>query len=496
MWNDLSRRLLSGALLLAVGFGTSAASAAGLYFSDRGVRPVGRAGAFVAGADDLGSIWYNPAGLAFAGKAVLVDASWLRFRSTFQRRSLVRDPSTGEEVIQGTNYFPEVEGTSPVLPLPTLAVSNNFDSKEWNFALGVFAPYSALTSYPEGDIAFRGQNVPPPQRYSLITLDGSALAVIGVYASYKPSEKFALGGGLQMMTGTFASRLAFNACPPKNLICVEEDPAYDAYTQLTVGPIFAPSANAGFIGIVHDSPGAEVRIGGSAQLPFWVNAAAKTQIRLPTAPVFRGASVEGDEARVRFRLPFIARLGLETRLGEKKQTRLELAVFYEAWSMHDRISISPAGDGIKLRGVTGFPDPYLVGELNQARGFRDTFSIHAGMEHRFEAGGYPLDVRLGTSYERSAVPPEYLSVLTVDLDKVQIAAGGSLYVSEKKNLRLDAVIGYTFGFTTDVDPRAAKITKVKVVRANDPKEEDVTKVNGGRYSGGAMLLGVGLNWKY
>lgn len=43
------------------------AHAAGLYFSDRGVRSVGRGGAFVAGADDLGVVWSNPAGLADAG---------------------------------------------------------------------------------------------------------------------------------------------------------------------------------------------------------------------------------------------------------------------------------------------------------------------------------------------------------------------------------------------------------------------------------------------
>ena len=498
----LARGAVAAGLFLAVAVQTSAASAAGLYFSDRGVRPVGRGGAFVAGADDLGSIWYNPAGLAFTGNAVLADASWLRFRSTYQRRSLVRDPATGDTVIQGDNYFPEVEGTTPVLPLPTLAISNNFDNEKFNLAFGVYAPYSALTSYPEGDVAFKGRNVPPPQRYSLITLDGSALAVIGLYGSYKPSPRFALGGGLQMLTGTFASRLAFNACPPKNFLCAEEDPQYDAYTQLSVGPIFAPSATIGFIGIAHDAPGAEVRIGGSFQLPYWVNSPATTKIRLPTAPIFRnngdpnGPRVEGDEARVSFRLPAIARLGIETRLGEKKQTRLELAVFYEAWSMHDRISISPAGDGIRLRGITGFPDPYEVGELQQARGFRDTFSIHAGLEHGFEAGGYPMALRLGTSYERSAVPPEYLSVLTVDLDKLQLAGGTSLYVGDKKNLRLDAVIGYTLGFATDVDPAAAKVTKVKVVRANDPANEDVTKINGGRYTGSAFLLGVGLNWKY
>jgi long-chain fatty acid transport protein len=299
-----------------------------------------------------------------------------------------------------------------------------------------------------------------------------------------------------MLTGTFASRLAFSACPPQSLLCAQEDPQYDAYTQLTVGPIFAPSANTGFIAVVSDAPGAEVRLGGMFQLPFWVSSLAKTQIRLPAAAVFRDATVEGDTARVSFKLPAIARLGLETRLGPKRETRLEVAVFYEAWSMHDRITISPVGDGIQLHNVTGFPDPYPVGEMQQARGFRDTFSLHAGLEHEFEAAGYPMAIRTGASYERSAVPPEYLSVLTVDLDKIQLAIGSSLYVAAKRNLRLDAVLAYTFGFTTDVDPQTAQITKVKVVRANEPAPEDQTKINGGRYTGGAMVLGIGLNWKY
>ena len=58
----------------------------GLYFTDRGVRPMGRAGAFVAGADDLGAIWYNPAGIADAGTSILFDASWLQFSSTTRAR--------------------------------------------------------------------------------------------------------------------------------------------------------------------------------------------------------------------------------------------------------------------------------------------------------------------------------------------------------------------------------------------------------------------------
>ncbi|MGH7297604.1 MAG: hypothetical protein ACRELB_21885, partial [Polyangiaceae bacterium] len=67
------------------------ARAAGLYFSDRGVRPMGRAGAFVAGADDLGAIWYNPAGLADAGTSFLFDMSWLRFSVDYTRQLQIVD---------------------------------------------------------------------------------------------------------------------------------------------------------------------------------------------------------------------------------------------------------------------------------------------------------------------------------------------------------------------------------------------------------------------
>ena len=72
------------------------ARAAGLYFSDRGVRPMGRAGAYVAGADDLGSIWYNPAGIADAGTSILVDFGWLALRPSSYTRQLQRRRRRGD----------------------------------------------------------------------------------------------------------------------------------------------------------------------------------------------------------------------------------------------------------------------------------------------------------------------------------------------------------------------------------------------------------------
>src|SRR3954470_10939871 len=118
------RRSLAGAVAFAAFLASSMGTAegAGLYTADRGVRPLGRGGAFVAGADDLGAIWYNPAGLADAGTALLADFSWLHFTSEYTRRTQVSDSSG----TQRTFEFAPVAGTTPILPIPTLGGSYNF----------------------------------------------------------------------------------------------------------------------------------------------------------------------------------------------------------------------------------------------------------------------------------------------------------------------------------------------------------------------------------
>src|SRR5215471_15680608 len=217
--------LIAAALLVA----GSPARAAGLYFSDRGVRPLGRGGAFVAGADDIGAAWYNPAGLADAGTSILSDFSWLHFTSEYTRSTQVADSSGALR----TYDFPTVNGTSPVLPIPTLGGSYNFgDKKEFTAAFALFAPYTAITSYP---LTVNGQ--PSPSRYSLVSLDGSALVVPGFYFAYKPIEQIRLGIGLRALVGTFKSTSVFSASPQERLIGAPEDPQYDTFAELKVGPI-------------------------------------------------------------------------------------------------------------------------------------------------------------------------------------------------------------------------------------------------------------------
>jgi long-chain fatty acid transport protein len=475
-------RALTLAAATAALLATGTASAAGLYFSDRGVRPMARGGAFVAGADDLGAIYYNPAGLVDAGTQFLFDASWLRFVGEFQRQIRVQgsDPNTGAPV--GGSFvqtYEKVQGTSPVLPIPTLAGSYAI-RPDLVVAAGIYAPYSAITSYPEK--LPNGQ--PAPQRYSLLTLDGSALAIGGIWVAYRPIKQVQIGAGPTVLAGTFQSEVYFSACVPDRFLCAPEQPDYDTKGRLRVEDIVAPSGTLGLV----VTPIDPLRIGASFQLPYSVDAPAKLQTRLPSAAVFDRAYIEGDAARVRFKLPWVARFGVELRPG--LSTRIEAAFVYEKWSVHDRIDVVP--DRIVLRDVALFPPEYRVGAISLDRGFQDAWSVRVGGEQALKLGRYRIDLRAGLSYEKSAVPPAYLSVLTLDMDKFLIGLGGGLHLGPR--WRFDGTLAVLFPSRVDVSPDDARLYKVNPVRANKPPED--IPINAGRYEVSALLLGLGLRYQF
>ena len=457
---------------------SSEAGAAGLYFSDRGVRPLGRGGAYVAGADDVGSIWYNPAGLTDAGTSLLADFSWLHFTSDYTRRTQVAAGNGGTGALT-TYEYPTVSGTSPVLPIPTLGGSYAFgERKEFVAALGVMAPYTAITSYPQ---TLNGQ--PSPSRYSLVSLDGSALVITGAWLAWKPVEEFSIGAGVEALVGTFKSTVVFSAMPSDRLIGAPEDPKYDAFSSLNVGPIFAPSGNLG----LKWAPMKLLRFGVSGQLPFHVDAPAQVNVRLPNAVEFDHAYQQGTNAHVKFDLPAILRVGVEARPID--DLRIEATYVREFWSAHQSIDLVP--DNIRLYNVTGFPSPFAVSPISIPRNFKDANSFRLGGEYTFPVSNYKMTLRTGINYETSAIPNPYLSALTIDLDKVTVALGGSLHIGE--HWRLDAVYAHVFASTTTVSPQEAAVPRVNPVKGNPTQAE---AINGGTYSAQADVLGVGLNYRF
>ena len=467
-------RLAGLAVALALVAGTPEARAAGIYFSDRGVRPMGRAGAFVAGADDLGAIWYNPAGLADCGTSILSDAAWLRFSADFTRALRIVDADgTLKNVPSDT-----VHGSSPVIPIPTLAGSLVLgDKKQWTLAAGVFAPYPAIVTYPS---TVNGK--PSPARYALGSYDGTLLAETGIFAAYQPIPELRIGAGLQALVGYYQTNVTFSASPQDRLLGAPEQPEFDAASAIRVGPIFAPSANVGVIWV----PEKRLRVGLSAQAPTIVSADSKIRIRLPTDVAFDGATVQGDTMHVRFELPAIFRIGVEGRPIEG--LRVEIAYVREMWTTHH--AIDALNQNVAINGVTGGPPSVRIPDITFPRSFDNSNSYRLGGEYRFALWGYPFDARAGLAYETSAVPVPYVSLLSLDMDKVIGSVGGSIHVGE--HWRFDAVWAHFFASTVVVAPEAAQIPRVNPLKGNAPLEA----VNGGTYHASADLIGFGLRYTF
>jgi long-chain fatty acid transport protein len=252
--------------------------------------------------------------------------------------------------------------------------------------------------------------------------------------------------------------------------------------EIAVGPIFAPSANVGAIWeFVHGW-----RAGLSFQGPFAISAPATLRTRLPAAPVFDGATQSGEDATVSFDLPWTLRLGVETR-ALVPDLRLEVAVDYAAWSMHDSIDVEP--DGVSLDDIASLPEQYFIPPVRMERGFQDAVGVRLGGEYALRASDdLTVDLRAGVSYETSGVKPEYLTVLTVDANKVTPAIGAGLHVGDA--LRFDAVLGYVIAETVEVDPADAQVSQIVPVLANPVESPDV--VNGGTYASRAIVLGLGV----
>ena len=476
---QLNRNLLAlgvGAVLWFIGQGV--AEAAGLYFSERGVRPLARGGAFVAGANDLGAMWYNPAGIYDAKSQFLFDATWLNYSNDYTRRSLLkqRDPNTNAVVAEYEQTYSTVTGTSPVVPIPTLAGSYQIH-RDWVLALGVFAPNAAIASYPE----VLGKEA-APQRYSLITLEGSALLLAGVWAAYAPNDDWRIGAGFQVMAGRFVNTTMLSACIPDRFLCAPEQAEWDSLQQLTVGPIVAPTGNVGVTWTGHP----RWRVGAAFQLPIFVRSTGELRSRFPTTPAFDNVVQEGNEVDVAFDLPWSLRAGVQFKPFD--ELAVEASFEMNGWSMHDSISIQPTN--ISLLNAVGFPNPYSAPGQEIPRNFQDTYSARLGGEGAFEAGPVTLAPRLGASYESSAVPAKYLSALTVDGNKLTLGAGIGVHY---KSWRFDVTYARVFMQGTDVAVDEAGLPLLSPLETNS---KDPTYVNAGLYEPSINVLGVGLAYQF
>jgi len=452
----------SAAVLLVLLGQAAVARAGGMQLATRGVRPTARGGAFVAGADDLGALWFNPAGLALAvdgttRRAFLFDAAYVAQSTDYTR------------IDSGMNTQPAVSNQAPGLPVPTVAVGASVGDK-LVIAGGLLAPYAALGRYPEGGA----------QRYSLVDMSESLLVIAEVAVAYRVSPHLRIGVGLQNMISEMASTMVLSGCPGQT-VCAPEDPELDALSKVSQLDPFSPS---GVVGVQVDvSP--TVRAGMSFQLPFKVSGSGKFETLLPPSGFYDGAQVVGDRADISFTLPPILRLG--TQLALTPRWRAELDGTVEFWSMHKAIDIEPRD--VRIENAPGV-GTYEIGPMTIPRHFENTYSVHLGVEGQ-PLASRPLRLLVGYSYETAAAPDQYLSVLTVDGSK-QLFAGGLGWRHGRWSF--DAVFGLVKVADRRVDPSVGVAPQLSPVR-EDPNDPDPPRVyvNWGDYSASWLIAGAGVS---
>lgn len=471
----MSRRFafVVAAAAAAVGaLGVHPAWGGGLYLPSRGVRAFGRGGAFVAGADDLGALWYNPAGLAgLAGgkpSAALIDTALVDHSVTYTR------------IDSGGVAQTPVEATTQTLPIPTVAAG--FDlSKRATVAFGLLVPYAALDEYPEDGA----------QRYSLVTLHDTMIAIAELALGVRVNDSLTVGAGVQNMFLTFHSRVVFSGCPGETL-CAPEDPDWDSLGEVHQEDFFNPS---GVVGLQLKAS-KKVTVGAAFQLPFWISSQGTVRVRLPASGFFDGSHVEGDRAGMKMTFPAMLRAGVEVRPA--RDLRIELGFDWEMWSQHEEILLEPKDMRIEDAAGVGV---YDIGPLRIPRGLEDTFALRLGVEGA-PSRKLPLTLRAGWTFETGSAPDEYLTVMTVDGNKHVLSLGVGWRAGA---VRIDA----TFGQVLVADREVARGTSCApilnpirsgqepappaagetCVHDDDP---DHVYVGDGTYRSSWTVLGIGL----
>jgi long-chain fatty acid transport protein len=445
--------------------------ASGLSLAGHGVRAMGRGGALVAGGDDAGGIWQNPAVIAgLPGFQVALDGTLVFFRAQYTR------------VDSGGNILPTVSFEGPILPIPTFAISRQVGLKRLFLGLGLTAPYSPTIVYPGPSYAPCDAAAPvhcidtahrdAPQRYSIISQDGTKMILLDLVAAYQILPQLSVGLSLQNYFINFTSISSITSYNGA-LASGPEDPDFDSLVQSKMLSMFNPSAKFGFLYRPHPM----VTIGASYQLPFWVSGASKINVQLPVSPLYEKASVQGDSARMRMTLPMCLRTGVEVR--PIPSLRVELGVDWEQWSAFDAIYVDPQDIYIlNIPSIDRFRVPTLATPLNLG----DTITVRLGAEYLFSR--LPLVIRAGYIFEQGAASGAAMSVSGLDGNKHLVTVGAGYSVG---GYRFDFYFAHAIQSTNVVDWKESLAKQINPINPGG-----AATIGGGSYTMSYSLVGLGV----
>lgn len=426
-----------------------AAHAGGLTTSEGGARAIGRAGAWVASADDAEAAWWNPAGLS------RLDAPELRFEAALVAQGVVFTPLDGLP----TRSRPSVA------PIPRLAAAAPL-GRGFTGSFGVYAPYGPLPRW----------SADGPQRY-LVTEATFARLDVGPAIAWRRGP-VAVGAAVAASSMLLDHHLAVTTA-----LDGSQQPEWDAGTHLHAVDAFVPVLGLGALldagpvslGLSGRS-GARYRLGGSLAVDLSQNAWYTGESDF--GQVIAAPEARDDDIVVPFTAPPELRGGVAFRRGDLV---VEAAVAWEGWSRWSGLRI----EGIDLAIPTTGGEPLTVADdIVVPVTMRDAWSARLGGE--IERAGIAL--RAGVHADRGAIPEVSRSALFPGGDALGYGLGTTV-----RSGCIGVDVGFGQAFV--LDPRIERSSVAQI--AIDPLTGAVgfgDEVGRGLLAVSDQALAIGFAW--
>lgn len=419
-----------------------------------GAGPVaqGRAGSFVARADDPSAISHNPAGFGkLDGTQLYIGANFLRYVLSYQRAG-VYEPGPGmQPAAYEGQAFPKVDNNGDAAigflgfqALPVFAVSSDLGHPEWplRFGFGLYSPQAFPTRSFSNEVTLAdGTVAPAPQRYDVVSQD-IVLSSPSLIVSYSPTPDLDIGirgsWGMATMSGSKTLWTLRN---------YEEDPGQDSiFTLAESTDSFVPTMGAGLL--YRPSPSFEI---GAA----W-NSAGHIRAQGTGSAIIGTGSPLGDSVEIIPRLDNETECATGGKLGALKacvsadmaqsaslggrwilrdasgreRADVELDVKWENWSAASTTKVQVDG----MINVSGG----LLKTVINTHGYEDVISTRLGGSYRVQAAGGEFEFRGGAAYDTRTAPESWSRV---DQDGKRRATFATGLAFSKGRYRLDLGLG-------------------------------------------------------
>jgi long-chain fatty acid transport protein len=401
------------AVLVLAGLATGEPTlATGFYINQQSVRSLGRvdAGNTVA-ADDLGTIFFNPAGLP----GVWPEAPVAKIKVELGVHLIVprsdQRNQGSDAASPGTRgaFLPILGGdahnsTDPT-PVPSFYVAVPVRNGRGAIGLGVNAPFGLATTF---DADWSGRY--DATEASLRTVN------VSVVGAYRITRAVSVGGGLDVQ---YAKTLLTSAIP-NPLIPGGPTAATDARVR-TEGHAYTPGFN---VGLMLDLDAA-TRVGVHYRSAMTHDVDGSSELTGLPAPLAAFNAVV--DARTELDLPSITSAGVRRAIGDRSTLYGEFAWF--DWSRFKEIRIEYAD---------GRPDG--VRPVN----YRDAYAVAVGAEQTLSDR---WTGRAGLHYDTTPTVDAYRDSTVPDAPRVWLGLGASYRMSA--HTRID--IAFTHAFFRDTD---------------------------------------------